>query len=62
MAQEVQVGTILISEWPQIFGLENEPFSGQWSVVNGLDGFGLDRKIRDRIRPARADKTRVVTP
>ena len=46
MAQEVQVGTILISEWPQIFGLENEPFSGQWSVVNGLDGFGLDRKIR----------------
>lgn len=46
MAQEVQVGTILISEWPQVFGLENEPYSGQWSVVKGLDGFGLDRKIR----------------
>ena len=46
MAQEVQVGTILISGWPQVFGLENEPYSGQWNIVKGLDGFGVDRKIR----------------
>jgi hypothetical protein len=46
MAQEVHVGTILISEWPQVFGLEDEPYSGRWSVVKDLDGFGLDSKIR----------------
>ncbi len=46
MAHEVQVGTILLSEWPQLFGLESEPYSGRWSVVQGLDGFAVDRKIR----------------
>ncbi len=46
MPQEVQAGTILISEWPQLFGLETEPYSGQWSVAKGLDGFAVDRKIR----------------
>jgi hypothetical protein len=46
MAQEVHAGTILISEWPQVFGLEDEPYSGRWTVVKDLDGFGLDRKIR----------------
>jgi hypothetical protein len=46
MAQEVQVGTILISGWPQVFELENEPYSGRWNVVKGPDGFGVDRKIR----------------
>jgi hypothetical protein len=43
---EVQVGTVLMSEWPQLLGLESEPYSGQWSVVKALDGFALDRKIR----------------
>jgi hypothetical protein len=46
MAQEVRVGTILISEWPQLFELETEPYSGRWSMVKGLSGFELDRKIR----------------
>ena|SRR5271166_4718915 len=46
MAQEVQVGTILMSEWPPLFGLESEPYSGHWSLVKALNGFALDRKIR----------------
>src|SRR6202165_4799217 len=55
MPQEVRVGTILMSQWPPFLGLglglpsealESEPYSGQWSVVKGLDGFALDRKIR----------------
>ena len=29
----------------QLLGLESEPCSGDWSVVKGLDGFALDRKI-----------------
>jgi hypothetical protein len=46
MPQEVQVGTILMSEWPQMFGLQSEPYSGRWNVIQTLDGFALDRKIR----------------
>ena len=46
MPQEVQVGTILMSQWPPLFGLESEFYSGRWSVVKALDGFALDRKIR----------------
>ena len=46
MPQEVQVGTILMSEWPQLFGLESEPYSGNWSVVHAPDALALDRKIR----------------
>jgi len=58
MPQEVRVGTILMSQWPPVLGvggvglglpseaLERAPYSGQWSVVKGLDGFALDRKIR----------------
>lgn len=46
MAHEVQVGTILISDWPQQFGLESEPYTGRWSVVKALGGFALDHKIR----------------
>jgi hypothetical protein len=46
MPQEVRVGTILMSEWPPLFGLESEPYAGHWSVVKALDGSALDRKIR----------------
>ncbi len=56
MPPEVQVGTILMSEWPQFLGLKSEGlecegleskrYSGQWSVVKALDGLTLDRKIR----------------
>ena len=48
MTPTVNVGTILIEERPlirQFLGLESEPCSGKWSVVSGLDGFALDRKI-----------------
>ena len=48
MTPTLNVGTILIEERPLItkfLGLESEPCSGKWSVVCGLDGFALDRKI-----------------
>jgi hypothetical protein len=48
MTPTVQVGTILMKEWPrmtELLGLENEPYSGNWSTVTVLDGFALDRKI-----------------
>ena len=48
MSPTVQVGTILMKEWPamtQLLGLKSEPCSGSWSVVKALDGFSLDRKI-----------------
>ena len=47
MAPEIQVGAILISDRPKLFGVETEPYSGRWSVVRALDGFAFDRKIRD---------------
>ena len=49
MPPAVQVGAILIEEGPltQLFGLETEPYSGNWSLVKVLDGFALDHKIRD---------------
>jgi hypothetical protein len=49
MPPAVQVGAILIEEWPlmtQLLGLESEPYSGNWSLVKVPDGFALDRKIR----------------
>ncbi|MGA2345062.1 MAG: hypothetical protein ABSF93_03600 [Candidatus Sulfotelmatobacter sp.] len=48
MPPTVQVGTILMKEWPgmtQLLGLESEPCSGEWSRLKVLDGFTLDRKI-----------------
>jgi hypothetical protein len=48
MAETVQVGTILMKEWPgmtQLLGLESEPCSGEWSLLKLLDGVALDRKI-----------------
>jgi len=48
MPPSVEVGTILIKERPlitQLLGLQSEPCSGNWRVVQGLDGFALDRKI-----------------
>ena len=48
MTPKVQVGTILIEERPliaQVLGLESEPYSGNLSLIKGLDGFSLDRKI-----------------
>ena len=48
MPPTVQVGTILMKQCPrmtELLGLENEPYSGNWSTVTVLDGFALDRKI-----------------
>ena len=48
MPPTIQVGTILMKDWPgatQPLGLESEPCSGSWSVLKVLDGFALDRKI-----------------
>jgi hypothetical protein len=48
MSRNIQVGTILIEDWPlatQCLGLESDPYSGSWSIVKVLDGFALDRKI-----------------
>jgi len=48
MSSTVQVGTILMKEWPgmaQLSHLESEPCSGNWSLVKTLDGISLDRKI-----------------
>jgi len=44
----IQAGAILITEWPPstpLQGVESQPYFGKWSVVTGLDGFALDRKI-----------------
>jgi len=48
MTPTVNVGAILIDEQPLItkfLGLESDLCSEKWSVVRGLDGFALDRKI-----------------
>jgi hypothetical protein len=49
MSSNIQVGTILMKDWPlmtQLLELESEPCSGNWSQVKALDGFALDRKIK----------------
>jgi hypothetical protein len=48
MTATVQVGTILIEQRPvmaQALGLQSEPYSAHWGVVNALDSLALDRKI-----------------
>jgi hypothetical protein len=46
MSENVAVGTILMSGWPQLFGCEGESYSGDWSVVKTVDAFALDSRIR----------------
>jgi hypothetical protein len=48
MPSTVQVGTILMKEWPgmpQLIGFETEPGLGEWSMVKVPDPYALDRKI-----------------
>ncbi len=49
MTPTVQAGTILIGrESPRmadVLALQSEPYLGNWSVVNALDGFALGDKI-----------------
>jgi hypothetical protein len=49
MSTAIQVGTILMKRSPemaQLFQLETEPCSGNWSQVKTLDSASLDGKIR----------------
>ena len=49
MPPAVQVGAILVQEWPmttQLLKPESEPYSGTWRLIKALDGLALDRKIR----------------
>ena len=48
MPPTIQAGTVLINDSPlitQLFDLNSEACSGDWSVIK-LDGFALDRKIQ----------------
>jgi hypothetical protein len=44
----IQVGTILMKEWPgmpRLLGFETEPGLGEWTMVKTPDASTLDRKI-----------------
>jgi len=48
MPPSIQVGSILMNQWPlmeQLPGLESEPCSGSWELLRAFDGVDLDRKI-----------------
>jgi hypothetical protein len=48
LAQTIEAGTILIEDRLQIvrhLAIESKPYAANWSVVEGSDGFALDRKI-----------------
>ena len=50
MAGKIETGTILIKEGvllPESLRFESEPYSKGWRLVKNLDGYGLDRKIRE---------------
>ena len=50
MADKIKTGTILIDEdalLPESLRFESEPYSNGWRLVKNLDGYGLDRKIRE---------------
>jgi len=48
MPPSIQVGSILMNQWPlmeQLSGLESEACSGNWKLLKALDGIALDHKI-----------------
>lgn len=50
MADQINVGTVFIEEGtplPDSLKVESEPYSNGWRSVKNLNGYGLDRKIRD---------------
>lgn len=50
MAEKIKTGSILIKEGallPESLRFESEPYSRGWRLVKNLDGYGLDRKIRE---------------
>lgn len=48
MTAAIQVGAILIRQWPmpELLAVESDVFSGNWSRIKLLNGLALDRKIR----------------
>ncbi|PYV40206.1 MAG: hypothetical protein DMG06_20915 [Acidobacteria bacterium] len=49
MTDKIKMGTILIEGGallPDSLRFESEPYSKGWRLVKNLDGYGLDRKIR----------------
>jgi hypothetical protein len=50
MADKIKTGTILIEESalvPESLRFESEPYANGWRLIKNLDGYGLDRKIRE---------------
>jgi len=50
MAGRINTGTILIKGsalLPGSLRFESEPYSNGWKIVRNLDGFGLERRIRE---------------
>ena len=50
MAEAINTGAILIkvgASLPDTLRVEGEPFAYRWRLVKNLDGYGLDRKIRE---------------
>jgi hypothetical protein len=50
MADKIKMGTILIegsAVLPDSLLFESEPYSNGWRIVRNLDGFGLERRIRE---------------
>src|SRR4030095_8701995 len=50
MPSSIQIGSILIKEQPYMaerLALERDSYSQNWSVVRAVNGFSLDRKIRE---------------
>jgi hypothetical protein len=50
MAETIDTGTILFKDGtflPDALQFDSEPCATGWRVVKDLDGYGLDRKIRD---------------
>ena len=46
----INTGAILIREGailPETLRVEGEPFAYSWRLIKNLDGYGLDRKIRE---------------
>jgi len=49
-AEQIKAGTIFIEEGtplPDSLKFESEPYSNGWRSVKNLNGYGLDRKIRE---------------
>jgi hypothetical protein len=50
MQQTIKAGTILIKDGtslPEAMRFESEPCAAGWRFVNNLDGYGLDRTVRE---------------